>query len=227
MALQVIGAGYGRTGTKSLQLALEQLGFNDCYHMEALFRNPEGVKHWKDAYDGKIVAWDELFKTYKAAVDFPTSLYYKELADYFPEAKVILTVRDPERWYESVKATIFSFDPGPLIKIKLLLKMPFSAKARNLFKALQLNDKSIWKRKFNGTFKDKPTAIANFNNHINEAKATIPKERLLVFKPQDGWEPLCEFLNVPVPQEPFPNTNAKQNFSAWAKSIVTDVLRSA
>lgn len=224
MALQVIGAGYGRTGTKSLQLALEQLGFDNCYHMEALFRNPEGVKHWTNAYKEKPTDWDALFENYRSAVDFPVSMYYKELAAHFPEAKVILTTRDPEKWYASALATIFGFDPGPGLKIKLLFKCLFSAKARNLFKVLLLNDKSIWGKFFEGKFKDKEYTIQKFKDHIEEVKHTIPAERLLIYHPREGWEPLCSFLNVPVPQAEFPNTNLREDFATWAKGIVNDVI---
>ena len=225
MALQVIGAGFGRTGTKSLQLALEQLGFGKCYHMEALLRNPSDVKHWDNAYKETETDWDSLFEHYKSGVDFPVSMYYKELADHFPESKVILTVRDPERWYKSARDTIFSFDPGPKLKLKMLLSMPFSSTARNLFKVIMLNEKSIWKKYFEGKFKDKNYAINKFNQHIEQVKATIPNERLLIFHPKDGWEPLCEFLNVAVPSKPFPNTNTREKFNDWAKGIVIDVLR--
>ena len=224
MSLQIIGAGYGRTGTKSLQLALEQLGYDKCYHMEFLLRNPAGVNHWKDAYAGNKVDWDDLFIGYKAIVDFPGSMYYKELAEHYPEAKVILTVRDPERWYNSVRKTIFAFDPGPAIKLKLLLKMPFSATARNLFQVIQLNDKSIWEKHFEGKFKDKDYAINNYLSHIEAVKQNIPAERLLVYEVKEGWEPLCKFLDKPTPNTPFPNTNKGENFHDWARSVVRDVL---
>ena len=224
MALKVIGAGFGRTGTRSLQLALENIGFSECYHMVSLFRNPSDVIHWQNAYDGKQVDWDSLFENYSSAVDFPPSLYYKELAEYYPESKMILTVRDPEKWHASALSTIFSFDPGIQLKLKLMFMMPFSSKARNMFKIIKLNEKSIWQRLFEGRFEDKDYAIEKFNTHIEEVKKTIPKERLLIFKPQDGYKPLCEFLNVEVPTEPFPNTNTRQNFHEWVKGILKEVI---
>lgn len=222
--MEIIGAGFGRTGTKSLQLALQQLGFGKCYHMEELFRNPEGVTHWNDAYLEKPVDWSALFANYRSIVDFPGSIYYKELKSYYPDAKVILTVRDPEKWYDSAFRTIFSFDPGPGIKIQMLLRMPFSRDARNLFKVLTLNDKSIWNKFFQGKFKDKAFAIKKFNDHIEEVKNTIPKEDLLIFRSQDGWEPLCEFLGVAVPATPYPSTNKGEDFSEWAKGMVREII---
>jgi hypothetical protein len=225
MSLQIIGAGFGRTGTKSLQLALETLGYGKCYHMEALLRNPEGVKHWADAYNESSVNWNALFQGYNSIVDFPGSMYYKELHNYYPEAKVILSVRDPESWYQSALKTIYAFDPGPAIKIKLLLKMPFSSTARNLFKVIQLNDKSIWKKFFEGKFEDKAYAINKFNTHIEEVKQTIPENQLLIFEAKDGWQPLCEFLNKPIPETPYPRSNKGENFHEWATGIVKDVLK--
>lgn len=225
MSIQVIGAGFGRTGTKSLQLALEILNFNKCYHMEALLRNPDHVKQWKNAYLEKPVDWDLIFKDYKAIVDFPGSMYYKELAIHYPEAKVILTTRDPDSWYKSALRTIFSFDPGVKLKMKMLLKLPFSSKARDLLNLVILNDKSIWKKFFEGKFKNKEYTISKFNTHIEEVKQTIPENRLLVFEVKQGWQPLCDFLNLPVPNISFPNTNSGEDFHTWARGIVKDVLK--
>ena len=225
MSLKIIGAGFGRTGTKSLQLALETLGYGKCYHMEELFRNPEGVEHWINAYNETPVNWNHLFKDYNSIVDFPGSMYYKELHTYYPDAKIILSVRDPESWYQSALKTIYAFDPGPAIKIKLMLKMPFSSKARNLFKAIQLNDKSIWKKFFEGKFDDKNYAINKFKMHIEAVKQAIPKNQLLIFEAKDGWKPLCEFLNKPIPETPFPSSNKGEDFHEWAKGIVKDALK--
>lgn len=224
MKLKVIGAGYGRTGTKSLQLALEKLGFNKCYHMEELIRNPEGVQHWKNAYNEKPVDWDTLFQDYQAIVDFPGSMYYKQLFAHYPEAKVILTIRDPEKWYESVSATIHGFDPGIYIKMRMMLAALFSSKARNLFQVMMLNEKSIWAKFFEGKFKDKAYAIQRFNDHIEDVKSTVPQEQLLIFEAKDGWKPLCAFLGKEVPSEPYPQANKKENFPSWAIGIVNEVL---
>src|SRR5947208_7864431 len=107
MAIQVIGAGLGRTGTLSLKAALEELGFGPCYHMIELITHPEQVVYWEAASAGQPVDWDALFAGYQAVVDYPGCRYYRELMRHYPEAKVILTVRDPETWYESCMATIY------------------------------------------------------------------------------------------------------------------------
>lgn len=223
--MKIIGAGYGRTGTKSLQLALQQLGYGKCYHMEELFRNPQGVKQWKNAMLKRKVNWEELFAGYQSMVDFPGCIYYKELFDHYPDSKVVLSVRDPEAWYESARATIYSFDPRVSLKLKMLLSSVYSSTARDLFKVILLNNKSIWGNHFDGKFEDKDYAIQKFKNHIEEVKNTIPKDRLLVHEAKDGWEPLCKFLDKPIPKEPYPRTNQQKDFALWAEGIVEEVLQ--
>lgn len=219
MSLQVIGAGYGRTGTFSLKQALEILGYNKCYHMVELFKNPSQITHWEEAHKNKV-NWAELFKDYQAAVDFPASIYYKKLIEYYPEAKVVLTYRDPESWYESVKSTIFSADPGIDKKINLLLRIPFSSNARCIMRIFKMNDSVIWNGLFEGKFKDKTYAMENYIAHAEEVKRIVPKERLLIYKSGDGWEPLCRFLNKPVPEQPYPSSNAKENFKKFVRALV-------
>src|SRR5438094_934614 len=107
MAIRVIGAGLGRTGTLSLKAALEELGFTQCYHMIELLMHPEQVTYWEAASAGQPVDWDALFEGYQAVVDYPGCMYYRQLMEQYPEAKVLLSVRDPEKWYESARETIF------------------------------------------------------------------------------------------------------------------------
>ncbi|MDE2487101.1 MAG: sulfotransferase family protein, partial [Alphaproteobacteria bacterium] len=109
MTLKVIGAGYGRTGTMSLKLALEQLGFGPCYHMVEVFKNPQAPAWWLEAADGRP-DWAKIFNGYSATVDWPSATFYRELAEAYPDAKVILTERDPEAWFRSTQATIFARD---------------------------------------------------------------------------------------------------------------------
>lgn len=222
--MKIIGAGYGRTGTKSLQLALEALGFGKCYHMEELLRNPEGVVHWQNAYEEKKVDWDTLFQNYNSIVDFPGSMYYKDLAKQYPDAKIILTVRDPEKWYQSVKSTIYSFEPSISVKLKMIFMLPFLSIARNILKVIILNKKSIWQKFFEGKFEDKEYSINKFQNHIEEVKEHIPADKLLVFSAREGWDPLCRFLGVPVPEQDYPSTNKGVDFAEWATGVVKESL---
>src|SRR5262245_50709202 len=110
--LRVIGAGFGRTGTLSLKAALEQLGFNPCYHMVEVLSHPDHIARWRAIGEGQAAEWEALFAGYQAAVDVPASEYYAQLMQAYPEAKVVLTVRDPEQWYESASSTIFRVAQG-------------------------------------------------------------------------------------------------------------------
>ncbi|MCO5229639.1 MAG: hypothetical protein M9958_00645 [Chitinophagales bacterium] len=210
--MKVIGAGFGRTGTKSLQEALEILGYNKSYHMVTLFTNPDDIKYWEDAAQERVVDWDSLFNGYEAVVDFPGSLFYKELLKKYPESKIILTVRDAEKWYESTYSTIYSFSPDLIKKIQLALTAIFSKRARNLLRVVKLNNLTIWKNLFKERFKDRDFAIEIFNSHTEDTIKYVPAHQLLVFKVEDGWEPLCRFLDKPIPNIPFPKANNKEEF---------------
>ena len=202
MSIDIIGAGLGRTGTLSLKLALERLGFAPCYHMLQLIEHPDRLPHWEAATRGDTVDWDVLFAGYRATVDYPGCLFYRSLMAHYPEAKVILTVRDPETWYDSAYSTIF---PGGRPADLPSLPAEMSSRQRMI-------DRLIWDGQFGGRFADRAHALAEFQRHIEEVEQTVPAERLLVFEVREGWEPLCAFLDVPVPDEPFPRTNSQQEF---------------
>lgn len=141
--MRVIGAGFGRTGTMSLKAALEELGYAPCYHMTDLFENPEHVAPWEAATREEPVDWEELFEGYRATVDWPGAACYKELMKAYPDAKVLLSVRGPEGWYESTKNTIYAtVDPSPQM-IAALGPAP------------RLNNELIWKRTFGGNFENR------------------------------------------------------------------------
>ena len=203
MTLKVIGAGFGRTGTMSLKLALERLGFDPCYHMKEVFENPEHIYHWHDFVFGKSHQWENVFNGYQAAVDWPTSYFWQELAEDYPQAKVILTMRTPESWYRSAANTILE-DSTPL---------PDDApESDKVFR--QMTDKMIREDTFHNRFEDHTYAMQVFTAHIERVKQTIAPERLLIFQAGDGWEPLCRFLGVPVPDEPYPHVNSTDEFRA-------------
>jgi hypothetical protein len=221
MTIRVIGAGMGRTGTLSLKTALEMLGFERCYHMVELLQNPHQVKYWEGLMHEEAIAWDELFAGYQATVDFPGYIQYAKIFRQYPEAKVILTVRDPEAWYASTKATVFQVAPSPAEKFKTLFKLPFSPKLRQQIRIFKMVDQLIWDGEFKGNFLDKDAAIARYHAHIAEVKATIPAEQLLVYDLSEGWQPLCEFLALPIPTEPIPHVNQRENFHAMAKKLLS------
>lgn len=200
MGLKVIGAGVGRTGTLSTKLALEQLGFDKCYHMESVIGNPEVITTFDKAYNGGKVNWDELFgDEYQAAVDFPTCMFYKELMELYPDAKVLLNLRDADKWYESVYETIWKFHS--------------SKTHEGTFGGAQLAsklDKMIWDGFFEGQLENKERTIEIYNKHIAEVKRVVPSDKLLVFNVKEGWEPLCKFLGVEVPDTSFPRANRRK-----------------
>jgi hypothetical protein len=191
MGVQVVGAGVGRTGTHSLKIALEQLLGGRCHHMVEILGDPSQIPGWIDAIDGKAVDWNTLLADYRTIVDWPGASFWPELAAANPDALVLLSVRDPESWYRSASNTIFlAFDRLP-------------EEARPWMEAVRrlLHDR------FSDQF-DNPTAMMDaFERHNDAVRAGIPAGRLLEFRMEDGWEPLCERLGVAVPDEPFPLTN--------------------
>jgi hypothetical protein len=202
MTLSVIGAGLGRTGTASLKVALEILGFGRCHHMSEVFGSPEQIDLWTRAAAGKP-DWPATFKGYGAAVDFPTSAFWRELAAFYPDAKIILSLRDPEKWYESTQETILS----PLAA-KSMPQMPFAPVVRDV----------VW-RFFDDRIHDHDHMIATFNRHNEAVRREIPKERLLAFDAKDGWGPLCAFLGKPIPKEPFPRVNSKEDMRPMLEAM--------
>lgn len=202
MTLQVVGAGYGRTGTVSLKLALEQLGYAPCHHMTEIFAHPEQVPFWDRAAQGERMNWDEVFSSYKASCDWPSCAFYKELADFYPQSKVILTLRDPQSWYKSVAATIMRSMSKP---------KPGQFALPGIFGPLLIGEKTF------GNDLSEAHMIDVFNRHNEEVKRTIPANRLLVFQASEGWEPLCKFLGKPVPDAPYPKANSTDEFLARAR----------
>lgn len=216
--MDVIGVGFGRTGTASLKVALERLGFSPCCHMMEVMEQPGKVRQWRKVGEGERPDWAELFASYRATVDWPGAAYWRELAKEYPRAKLILTERDPQRWYQSCVNTIFRF---PMRRHNALERNIYAMLCRANPPAARVPtmiDKILWDRvfggrPFDGGDGDREYAIRAFVQHSEEVKAYIPAERLLVFNVADGWEPLCEFLGVPVPDEPFPRLNEADAFN--------------
>ena len=201
MALAVIGAGFGRTGTSSLRDALNALGLGPCHHMRELISQAAKVDPWLHAARGEVADWEAAFDGYRSATDWPSCDYYRELSEYYPDAKFILTTRDPAAWYASITQTIFSEvnvvyhkDPGPLGEVM----------------------RALVSRNFNGRIDDREACIAAFNRHSAEVKAAIQPSRLLVYNVAEGWAPLCAFLDRPIPDALFPVSNTKESWLASA-----------
>lgn len=196
MQLRVVGAGVGRTGTRSLKLALEQLLGGPCYHMVDVFAHPEHVPHWHEAARGRMPDWSALLAGHRAAVDWPASAFYAELADAFPDALVLLSLRDPEAWWRSAQATI-------LPAIDSAGDGEWGRMVRELLAT-----------RFTPDYLDRDAAIAAFEAHNAGVRERIPSDRLLEWRAGDGWKPICEALDLPVPDQPFPHTNTSEQWAA-------------
>ncbi len=195
----LVGAAFPRTGTMSVKSALEHLGIGRCYHMHEVFLNPEHIEIWNATCDGKMPDWKSLFSGYAATLDAPACLYWRELAQCFPSAKVLLLRRDPESWYESMLSTTHQVVMGPKGETE-----PALAMVKRVF----------FERYFKGRFEDKDYAIARYRQYCDEVRGSISKERLLDYEVSQGWGPLCEFLGYSVPDEPFPRRNTRDMFKA-------------
>jgi hypothetical protein len=228
--MKVIGAGFGRTGTTSLKAALEQLGFGPCYHMTEVLAHPEHADVWLDASRGRPVDWESFLHNYPSGVDFPVSNFYVELMERYPDAKVLLSIRDAEKWYTSCIKTIHAITQD----------VPMRWMGRYLPRVGKVNELAtevIWKGTFGGRFLDKDHAIAIYHRHNEEVRRRVPESRLLVFDVKEGWEPLCRFLEVPVPEGiPFPHLNDTAEFErrvrrvkavSWALMLAPPLLLAA
>lgn len=195
MTLSVIGAGLPRTGTSSLKAALEQLGLGPCYHMREVVQFPERAQFWVDAANGKMMDWEKVFEGYRSTTDAPGCHFYKELAKRYPDAPVILSLRNPESWFSSTQETILT---------------PFVMKMHAAMGTLEMCNKIGWGD--DPKLRDKDYMLTRFHQHNDEVMRTIPRERLLVFEAKQGCEPLCKFLGVPVPAAPYPHANSREDF---------------
>ena len=200
MVLSVIGAGFGRTGTESMKLALEALGKGPCHHMKEVLASSEQIALWRSAAQGDLPEWEEAFAGYNSAVDWPTAYFWRELSEYYPDAKVLLTVRRADSWYESMTNTIFktlkaSTDPASI--------------------GLKLIGEGV----FGGRLDDRAHAIAVYEKNIADVQAAFTQERLLTYHLSEGWEPLCQFLGEPVPNIPFPRSNPREQFGSMMSEL--------
>lgn len=222
MSIKVIGAGLPRTGTNTLKEALEKLGFSKTYHMKELLAHPENLHYWHTLRDSGTTNWDALYNGYQATVDFPAYPWYKEHLQQYPDAKVILTTRPFDKWYSSISDTIWKAGPQTLPqKLGMMLKLLFNPRLRKVIQCVKFAKRMIFQHHFKGRFQDKVFAETMFNQHIAEVKAHVPANKLLIFDVSEGWEPLCRFLGVPVPNEPIPHLNKKENF----REMLTDIMK--
>jgi hypothetical protein len=197
MELEIIGSGFGRTGTTSLKIALETLGFGPCHHMDEALADPRQVALWQDIAAGKTIDPAELFAGYRSQIDFPGAHIWRETAARFPKAKVLHSVRPEEKWWTSFSRTI----------AKLNATHHDLALPKHVHDMLEVANELFTRRTLGGDATDREACLAAYRARQAEVEAAIAPERLLVFDVAQGWEPLCAFLDVPVPDQPFPRRN--------------------
>ena len=209
--MKVIGAGMPRTGTLTQKLALEMLGLGPCYHMVDVLGDLDQAALWEQALDG-TPPWEKIFAGFHSTVDWPGGYFYRELIDVYPEAKVLLSVREPQAWERSMRETVWAVRHG-----ESLIRLLSSAQAHvnpQWAGFLKMIDRLIWSG--NGTFAaghaEPQQLIDGLKRHQEEVEANVPAERLLVWSVNEGWGPLCEFLELPVPAEEFPHINDRTEF---------------
>ena len=201
MALEVISFGFGRTATMSLKMALDDIGCGPCHHMDIVLQDmPKHVPMWNAAADGNP-DWEAIYSGYSAAVDWPTAAFWRELIEAYPKAKFILSSRSAESWYQSISQTILAVLTAPE-------KWPEEQR-----EWLQMVCRVVIDRSLGGKT-DKDSVIAAFEAHEAAVKEALPADKLLVFQATDGWGPLCEFLGKPMPSEPYPRSNSREEFFA-------------
>jgi hypothetical protein len=202
MSLQVIGAGLGRTGTLSLKFALEHLGFGPCYHATEVVANMSTALPLWNAAERGTPDWPAIFAGYRSSTDHPGCYYWRQLIEAYPQAKVVLTVRDPDSWFESVTQTILA--PRG--------KSTFLGPEGEAFSA-------FLRQQFGGRNYDRASMIEYFMRWNRAVVATVPAERLLVFSAKQGWAPLCAFLDVPVPAQAYLHLHARPRLR-WFKRVL-------
>jgi hypothetical protein len=200
--LKVVGAGLGRTGTTSLKTALEQLLGGQCYHMLEVGKyGDEHAAQWSSAYAGAMPDWHTMFADYVAAVDWPEAGMWQPISEAFPDALILLSVRDPDAWWKSASSTIF----------KVMDDAYFGPAAQDNVWTQMMNRMMA---AFTTDWRDPDAAKAAYLQHNQSVRDTAPPARLLEWSPGDGWEPICERLCLPVPDAPFPHTNTTAEFQA-------------
>jgi hypothetical protein len=213
MNLKVIGAGFGRTGTLSLKLALQELALGPCYHMVETIAHPEHDAMWLALAKGETNDWRPILEGYASTVDWPGVMIWKELAVAYPDAKIILTLRDPQSWYRSAAATIFArmleARDAEILRARGVADAIDPIRRRHM----AMINAVVVEQSFDGSL-DEANALHMFNAHNDEVRRLVPPERLLVYEVGQGWAPLCAFLGLPVPATPFPQVNSVDDFGS-------------
>jgi sulfotransferase family protein len=200
MTLRIVGAGLGRTGTTSLKAALERLLGGPCHHMMEVFAHPEQIPAWHAAARADMPDWHALLRDYRATVDWPSAAFWPEISAAFPDAVILLSVRDPASWWKSASSTIFTT----------------IARAPEPWRAMVME---MMRARFTPKLDDRDACLAAYDRWYADARARIPRDRLLEWRASDGWKPICERLGVAIPDEPFPHANKTEDFQAMVRGM--------
>jgi Sulfotransferase domain len=209
MSLRVVGAGLGRTGTNSLKVALERLLGGTCHHMYEVAMHAEEMPVWQAAAEGTMPDWHSFLGGYSASCDWPSAAFWPELSAAYPDALILLSVRDPDSWYRSATDTIFGSLADSFAAPEG--ENPFADMARALFT-----------NRFTADIGNAEATKQLFVEHNERVQREVPAERLLVWEASEGWAPICAALALPVPDEPFPHTNSTEDFLALRRALTTD-----
>ena len=201
MKLEIVGAGFGRTGTQSLKLALEQLGIGPCYHMMEVFGKLDHIRSWAAATRGETPDWDALFANYRSIVDWPGCAFWRDLAEKNPDSKVLLSYRDSDAWYDSFNNTIYQ---------AMLRDVP--PEPAWVGEHFEMTRELILDQAFGGRPDDRAHVIRCYEEHNEAVRSEVPADRLILYEIGSGWKPLCDALDRPIPDEPYPRTNSTQEF---------------
>ncbi|BCL13248.1 sulfotransferase family protein [Micromonospora sagamiensis] len=207
--MDVIGVGFGRTGTLSLQAALVQLGFDPCYHFSTLFEEPDHAKYWLAAAENDVSSLRTALDGYRASVEWPGTAFWRELMQEYPHAKIILTTRDSAAWYESMEKTILNVLRRGEGSTALATHFPDRPAEPLVQTATLVGHRVIVPRCFDGRIDDRDHIIACYERHNEAVRREVPADRLLEYRAGQGWEPLCRFLGVEVPDSPYPHLNER------------------
>ena len=201
MDLKVIGAGFGRTGTQSLKIALEQLGVGPCYHMLEVFGNTEHIPLWAAATRGETPDWETLFANYHSTVDWPGCAFWRDLAERNPDAKVLLSFRDSDAWYDSFHNTVYQ---------AMTRELP--PEPEWIADHFKMTRELVLEQALGGRPDDRAHAIRCYEEHNEAVRSEVPADRLILHEVGSGWNPLCDGLDLPIPDEPYPRTNSTKEF---------------
>jgi len=227
MSLSVIGTGLSRTGTTTLRKVLEELGFSPCYNSTELFIRPRGIEFWEGLEQGEEVDFENFFSNYNGIIGFPGYIFHQQLKAEYPDARVILSYREPEEWYEDISKTVFESVSSHVNKAyaeEVRSFDPYLADCIERIHALQL--RILEENYFEGRFADKDYAVQRYVEWNEGIKDIYSEDELLVYQVTEGWEPVCKFLGVPVPEgKEFPHLNHPKTFHNRSTSGFLEMLK--